>query len=128
MLLANKEGIVVTGPVIQLVAGGVGGALVVFTIPVLVGQLLGVKSVKVRKIMLRNTAGGNTGVLLGTGGAGVGVPAILPAFQSMNRLIDTYTADDDFPEVESFANISAWCVALVALGTIDVQLEVAVIG
>lgn len=129
MLLNTREGIVVTGPVVPLVAGGVGGALVVFTIPVLAGQLIGVKSVKVRKVMLRNNAAGNTTVSLGTGGAGVGIPAILPAFDSMNGLTDSYNADDDFPEVEVFAaTIAAWAAALAVGGTIDVQLEVVVIG
>lgn len=129
MLLANKEGIVVTGPVVQLVAGLVAGALVVFTIPVLAGQIIGLKSVKILKVILHNNAAGNVAVLLGTGGAGVGIPAILPAFDSMNNLTDSYVADNDFPEVETFLNISAWGgVAFVAAGTIDVQLEVAVIG
>ena len=128
MLLANKEGIVVTGPVIQLVAGLVAGALVVFTIPVLAGQLIGVKSVKIRKVMLRNNAAGNVAVSLGTGGVGIGIPAILPAFDSMNNLTDNY-GPDDFPEVETFLNICAWGgVVFVAGGTIDVQLEVAIIG
>ena len=128
MLLANKEGIVVTGPVVRLVAGGVGGALVVFTIPVLVGQLVGVKSVKIRKVMLHNNAAGNTTVLIGIGGVGVGIPAILPAFDSLNGLTDSYTADADFPEVEAFVNIVAWAAALAVGGTIDCELEVAVIG
>ena len=125
MLLANKEGIVVTGPIVNLIAAGVGGALVVFTIPVLVGQIVGVKSVKILKVHLFNNVAGNTSVLIGNGGAGVGIPAILPALSSMNNLEDIY---DNLPEVESFADIVAWPAALVALGTIDVQVEVAVIG
>jgi len=129
MLLNTREGTVVSGGVIQLVAGGAAGALVVFTTPVLAGQLIGVKSVKVRKVMLRNNAAGNTTVFLGTGGAAVGIPAILPAFDSMNGLTDSYVVDADFPEVEVFAaTISAWAAALAVAGTIDVQLEVVIIG
>jgi len=128
MLLANKEGIVVPGPVVNLVAAGVGGSLVVFTIPVLVGQLVGLKSVKIRKVILHNNAAGNTTVLIGIGAVGVGLPAILPALDSLNGLTDSYTADADFPEVESFANIVAWPAALLVGGTITIQLEVAVIG
>ena len=105
MLLANKEGIVVTGPVVNLIAAGVGGSLVVFTIPVLAGQIVGVKSVKVLKVHLFNNVAGNTSVLLGTGIAGVGIPVLMPAFASMNNLEDIY---DNLPEVESFANITAW--------------------
>lgn len=126
MLLANKEEIVVTGPIVALVPGGAATSLVVFTIPVLAGQLVGVKSVKIRKIMLHNNAAGNVTVILGNGVAGVGVPAILPALDSINGLTDTYVAPEDFPEVESFANITAWTPALA--GTIDIQLEVAVKG
>ena len=125
MLLANKEGIVVTGPVVNLVAAGVAGSLVVFTIPVLAAQLIGVKSVKIHKVHLFNNAAGNTSVLIGNGAAGVGVPVLLPALASMNNLEDIY---DNMPEVESFANIVAWPAALLAGGTIDIQLEVVVIG
>lgn len=128
MLLANKEGIVVTGPVVNLAAAAPAGSVVVFTIPVLIGQIIGLKSVKVRKVLLFNNAAGNTSVLLGNGAVGVGIPVLLPALASMNNLPDSYTADDDFPEVESFANIVAWPAALLVGGTIDIQLEVAVIG
>lgn len=125
MLLANKEGIVVTSPVVNMAAAGAAGAVLVFTIPVLVNQLLGTKSVKILKVHLFNNVAGNTSVLLGTGGAGVGIPVLMPAFASMNTLEDIY---DNLPEVESFANIAAWPAALLAGGTIDIQLEVAVIG
>jgi len=126
MLLANKEGIVVTGPVIPLVPGGAATSLLVFAIPVLAGQLVGLKSVKIRKVILHNNAAGNTTVLIGNGAVGVGVPALLPALDSLNNLTDSYTADADFPEVESFADIVAWTVALA--GTIDIQLEVIICG
>jgi len=125
MLLANKEGIVVTGPVVNIAVAAAAGALVVFTIPVLVGQIIGLKSVKVLKVHLFNNAAGNTWFFLGTGIAGVGIPVLMPAFATMNNLEDIY---DNLPEVESFANITAWAAALAVGGTIDVQLEVAVIG
>jgi len=124
MLLANKEGIVVTGPVVNLIAAGVANAVVVFTIPVLVGQLVGVKSVKILKVHLFNNAAGNTSVLIGTGVGGAFV-ALLPAIASMNGLEDVY---DNLPEVESFANVTAYPAALVAAGIISLQLEVAIIG
>jgi len=125
MLLANKEGIVVTGPVVNIAVAAAAGALVVFTIPVLVGQIVGLKSVKVLKVHLFNNAAGNTWVFLGNGIAGVGIPVLLPAFTTMNNLEDIY---DNLPEIESFANITAWAAALLVAGTIDIQLEVAVIG
>ena len=126
MLLANKEGIVVTGPVVALVPGGAATSLLVFAIPILAGQLIGLKSVKIRKVILHNNGAGNTTVLIGNGAPGVGVPVLLPALDSLNGLTDSYTAEADFPEVESFANITAWTPAVA--GTIDIQLEVVVIG
>lgn len=128
MLLANKEGIIVPGLIVNLAVAGAAASLLVFSVPVLANQLIGLKSLKVRKIMLRNNAAGNTTVLLGNGAVGVGIPAILPAFDSLNNLTATYIVEQDFPEVESFANIVAWPVALAVAGTIDIQLEVAVIG
>lgn len=129
MLLANKEGIVVTGPVVNLAVAGIANAVVIFSIPVLAAQLVGVKSVKIRKVALFNNAAGNTWVLIGTG---VGVPpapvpfaALLPALTTFNNLEDLY---DTLPEVESFADITAYPAALLAAGTIDIQLEVVVIG
>ena len=124
MLLANKEGIVVTGPIVNLAAALVANAVVIFTIPILANQLIGVKSVKILKVHLFNNAAGNTAVSIGTGVAGAFV-ALLPAVMSMNGLEDVY---DNLPEVESFANITAWPAALVGVLGIDIQLEVAVIG
>ena len=121
----QEEGIVVTGPVVNLPTAGAGGSRVVFTIPVLVGQLVGVKSVKIKKVILFNNAAGNTSVLIGNGAAGVGIPVLLPALTSMNGLEDIY---DNLPEVESFANITAWPAALAAGGSIDIQLQVIVRG
>jgi hypothetical protein len=128
MLLANKEGIVLTGPVVRLAAAGAGASVLVFTVPVLLGQLVGVKSVKIRKVILHNNVAGNTTVLIGNGIPTVGVPVLLPALDSLNNLTDSYNADADFPEVESFANITAWPAALAVGGTIDIQLEVLVCG
>lgn len=124
MLLANKEGVVVTGPVVPLIAALAANAVVVFTIPVLVGQLVGVKSVRIRKVHLFNNAAGNTHVVIGTGVAG-GFAALLPALASMNNLEDIY---DNFPEVETFLNATAFPAALIVGGTIDIVLEVAICG
>ena len=122
MLLANKEGIVVTGPVVPMNAADVANAVVVFTIPILAAQLVGVKSVKILKVHLFNVAAGNTNVVIG-----IGVPcvALLPGLASMNNLEDIY---DNFPEVEAFANVTAYPVALAVGGVINITLEVAVIG
>lgn len=128
MLLANKEGIVVTGAIVNMAAAAPAGSVLIFSVPVLANQLVGVKSVKVLKVMMHNNAAGGTTVTLGNGAAGVGIPAILPALDTFNNLTQSYVVGLDFPEVESFANIVAWPAALAVGGTIDIQLEVAVIG
>lgn len=125
MLLANKEGIIVPGPVVNLTGVGAANSVVIFTIPALAGQLVGVKSAKIRKVHLFNNAAGNISVLIGRGAAGVGIPVLLPALTSMNGLEDLY---DSLPEVESFTNITAWLSALAVGGSVDIQLELNIIG
>lgn len=124
MLLANKEGIVLTGPVVNLPLAAAANAVVIFTIPVLANQLLGTKSVRILKVHLFNNIGGNDSVLIGNGVAG-GFVALMPALMSMNNLEDIY---DNLLGVETFANITAYPAALPGGGTIDIQLEVAIIG
>lgn len=127
MLLNTKEGTIITGPLINLPVASVGAAnaLVVFTIPVLAGQLIGVKSAKIRRVNLYNNAAGNTQVVIG-----IGVPcvALLPALDSMNGLFDSYGPETDLIEVEAFANITAYPVALVAGTSIDLRLELVILG
>lgn len=123
MLLANKEGIVVIGPVVNLAAAGAANAVAVFTLPLLVGQLIGTKSLEIRKVMLFNNTAGNQIVMIGTGVGGAFV-ALMPALNSINDMPDIW---DVLPAVEAFATITAYPVALPA-GSIDIQLEVAVIG
>ncbi len=126
MLLANKEGVITAGPVVNLAVAGVANAAVVFTIPVLAGQLVGTKSVKIKKVILHNNGAGNTTVLVGTGVGGLFV-ALLPALDSFNGLTDPY-GEVDLPPVESFANITAYPVALGAGTSIDIQLEVEIVS
>ncbi len=126
MLLANKEGVIKAGPVVNMAVAGVGTAAVVFTIPVLAGQLVGTKSVKIKKVILHNNGAGNTTVLIGTGVGGL-FAALLPALDSINGLTDVY-GESDLPPVESFANITAYPVALGAGTSIDIQLELEISG
>lgn len=124
MLLNTKEGIIVTSPVVNLPLPAAVNAQLVFTIPLLAGQLVGAKSVKIRKVHLFNNAGGNDSVLIGNGVAGA-FGALMPALFSGNNVEDIY---DILLDVESFANITAFPAALPGGGTIDIMLEVAVCG
>lgn len=127
MLLNTKEGTIIAGPLVNLPVASIGAAnaLVVFTIPVLAGQLIGVKSAKIRRVNLHNNIAGNTQVVIG-----IGVPcvALLPALDSMNGLFDSYGPETDLIEVEAFANITAYPVALAAGTSIDIQLELIILG
>lgn len=127
MTIASKIGIIVPGPVVNLAAVGAANAVAVFTLPALAGVLVGVKSLIIRKIHLFNNGAGNTQVLIGNGVAG-GFVALLPAFDSLNGLMDTYGENTDLIEVESFATITAYPVALGAGTSIDIKLEVLIRG
>lgn len=122
----TKEGTVIVSPLVNLPFASVGAAnaVVIFTIPVLAGQLIGTKSAKIKKVNLYNNAGGNTRVRIGTG---VPCVALLPALDSLNGLFDTY-GPDDLVEVEFFANITAYPVALAAGTSLDIQLELLILG
>ena len=128
MLLANREGIRSLGPVVRLAVAGVAAAAVVYTIPVLAGQLVGVKSVRVIRVNLYNNVAGNTQVLIGTG-AGALFVALFPALDSINGLQDAYGPETDLVEAESFANITAYPVALAGGSVgIDIRVEVLIMG
>jgi hypothetical protein len=127
MGLLVQDRIVVPGPIVNFVLAGAVNAAVVFTIPALVGQLVGAKSVKIHRVNLYNTApAGNTQVWIGTG-VGVGFAPLVPALDSFNGLNDSYGPETDLIEAESFLNVTAYVVAL-AGGAIDVQVEVIVVG
>ena len=127
MLLNTKEGTIITGPLVNLAVAGAAAAVVVFTIPVLVGQLIGTKSAKIRRVNLYNNAAGNTQVLIGTGVGGA-FAALLPALDSMNGLFEAYGPETGLIEVEAFAAITAYPVALVGGTSIDIQVEVLICG
>jgi len=116
-----KDGIIVVGPVVNLAAAAAANAQVVFTIPA--GQLVGTKSVRIKRVQLFNNGAGNDEVLIGTG-VGAAFVALIPALFSANNLDDLYTPN----EAEAFANITAYPDALPGGGTIDIQLTVEIIG
>jgi len=124
MLLNTKEGTIVVSPLVNLAGAGAGFAVVVFAIPVLAGQLIGTKSAKIRKVNLYNNAAGNTQVIIGNG---IPCVAVMPALDSINGLFDSY-GPDELVEFETFADITAYPVALAAGTSIDIQLELLILG
>lgn len=124
MGLLVDDKIIVPGPIVNLAAAGVANAVVIYTIPL---GLVGVKSVKIHKVNIYNNAAGATQILVGTG-VGAGFAALLPALDTFNGLNTTYGPQTDLIEAESFANITAYPVALVGVLGIDIQLEVIICG
>jgi hypothetical protein len=124
MGLLIKDEIIRVGQIVNLAAAAAANAVVVFAIPV---ALVGVRSVKIYRVNLFNLAAGNTQVLVGTGVGGA-FAALLPALDSLNNLNDAYGPATDLIQAQSFANITAYPVALVAGSSINIQLEVIVCG
>jgi hypothetical protein len=126
MGLLVKDQIIVPGPIVRMIPpAGVAAAVVVFTIPA--APIVGTKSVKIHRVNLYNNAAGTTQVLIGTG-VGVGFVALLPALDSINALNDSYGPETALIQAESFVNITAYPVALLAATSIDIQLEVIICG
>lgn len=130
MVIMALQGVRVQGPLTNLAAVGVANAVVIYQmsnwLPAVGGQQVGTKSAIVKRVKMHNNAGGNTTVIIGTG-VGAGFVPLLPALDSMNNLTDDYV-EGDLPEVEAFLDITAYPTALVALGTIDIVIEVEEIG
>ncbi len=122
--IREKIGVRLAAPVVNLAAIGAANAVVIFALPILAGVLIGTKSAIIKKVSMYNNASGNTQVLIGTGVAGAFV-ALLPALDSLNGLNDTY-GEDELPEAEAYADITAYPVALGA--TIDIVIEVLIRG
>lgn len=124
MGLLVQDEIIVPGPIVNLAAVGAANAVVIYTIPV---GLVGTKSVKIHRVTLYNNAAGNTQILIGNGVGGA-FAALLPALDSINNLNDPYGPETDLIQAESFANITAYPVALIGVLGIDIQLEVIICG
>ena len=124
--IREKTGVRLAAPVINLAAAGVANAVNIFTLPILAGVLVGTKSAIIKKVSMYNNVAGTTQVLIGTGVAGTFV-ALLPALDSFNGLNDPY-GEDELPEAEAFADITAYPVALGAGTSIDIVIEILIRG
>ncbi len=125
ILTGYDQGYRLIGPVTNLAAAAVGNAAVIFQISNF-AQLVGTKSVRIKRMKMWNNAAGNTTVLIGTG-AGAGFAVLIPSLFTVNGMTDDYP-EGDLPGVEAFADLTAYPVALAAGGSIDIQVEVEEIG
>lgn len=125
MALKLNGGRIEAGPVTNLAAAGIANAVAVYTLSTF-ANMIGTKTLTVRRLMIRNNGAGNTFVHIGTGvGVGVFVDALAP-FWSINNTTDEYMWWE-LPRRELLATITSYPDALV-VGTIDVQVEVEEIG
>ena len=125
ILTGYDKGVRLQGPVTNLPDALIANALVIFQISNF-AQLVGTKSVIIKRIKMWNNAAGNTTVIIGTG-AGAGFAQFLVPLYILDGMTDDYP-EWDIPEIEFFADITAYPTALVALGSIDIQVEVEEIG
>lgn len=125
ILTGNDKGVRIQGPVTNLAVIAPAGAAVIFQVSNF-AQLVGTKSVRIKRLLFWNNAAGNTTVVIGTGvGAGF-AQALVPYYivNGMNLTVEEW----ELPEVEFFVDITAYPVALAAGGSIDVQVEAEEIG
>lgn len=119
MFTGKSVGAPIVVPYVNIAVAGVANATAVVTQSTF-AQLVGTKSLKIVRIRIRNNAAGNTWVHIGTGAAGTFVDLIGPLL-TLNGM----PTDDDNPvDAEAFATITAYPEALLAGGSVDVQIEV----
>ena len=121
ILTGYDKGVRLQGPVTNLAQFLVANAAIIFQISNF-AQLVGTKSVVIKRILMWSNASGNTTVHIGTG-AGIGfVPALVPYYIITG--FNVIVPEEELPEVEFFGDITAYPAALLALGSIDIQVEV----
>ena len=126
MKVIAREGVRLQGPVTDI-AGFllVANAAAVFQISNF-AQQVGTKSLRLKKLFYQNAAAGALWISIGTG-AGAGYADLIPPVRSLNNLNGGWL-ETELPDVESFADVTAWIDVLVAGGAMLVQLEVEEIG
>ncbi len=122
ILQGTYDGIRTRGPVTNLAAAAVANAAVIFQISNFT-QLQGTRSAVIKRLLFWNNAAGNTTLSIGTG-AGAGFAAALVPLVTLNGLNGVFD-EDDLPQEEFFADITAFPLALAGGSSIDIQVEVA---
>jgi len=123
-MLDLKKGTRVAGNVVNLAAANVGeaGAIPIFQQSNWANQV-GTKSFRIKRLKIRNNAGGGNFISIGTGvGVGVFVDRI-PPIMTVNNMTDDW-GEGDLPEYVFLADCTACLVAVAAGGSLDVQVEV----
>ena len=125
MVFDLLSGVTLQGPVTNLAAALVANAVAIYQVSNDPNQI-GTKSVRLKKLMIRNNAAGPCWLSVGNG-VGVLYADLIVPVRSQNNLDATWQTVE-LPGVESFADVTAWVDALVAGGSLDIQLEVEEVG
>ena len=120
-LIAGKRR---TGAVTNLAAAAAANAAAIFAVSNY-AAMMGVKTLKIKRLKVRNNNAGNTWVHIGTG-VGAAFVDLIPPLYSIANTTDDYM-EYDLPQVETNATITAYPDA-VGGGSFDVQVEVDEIG
>jgi hypothetical protein len=117
------QGIRRVGAVTNQAIAGVNNATPLFTISTF-ASMVGVKSLRLRRLKLRsNAVGADTWVYIGTGNGALGTWVVmLPALRLVNNTTDDYS-EYDLPAVNFTLTITFYVDPLPA-GSIDAQCEV----
>jgi hypothetical protein len=125
-MLDMKKGTRRAGNVVNLAVAGIANAQPIFQQSNWPNQI-GTKTFRIKRLKVRNNAAGTQFLHIGTGaGAGVFVDRI-PPLVTVNNLTDDWV-EDDLPEYVFTADCTAYPAALLAGGSLDVQVEVEEIG
>lgn len=115
------KGYRVTGNIVRLALASIANPPPIFQVSNF-AQQIGTKSFIPRKIRIMNNAAGATTIMLGTGITAGTFVARYPAINTLNNLEGEWQ-EVELPEVEFFADMTAFPVAVVLGGTIDVIVE-----
>lgn len=118
-MLDLLKGIRRVGPVTNVNAAGAPNAGTIFTAPI---GGVGIKTMRIRRLKIRNNAGPNTWVHIGTGGGAFAFVEGIPPLYSIANTTDDYD-EFDLPSVSFGADITTFADA-VGGGSFDVQIEV----
>lgn len=122
--LMQNRGIRMIGGVINMNLAGVANAFTIYQISNW-GQMVGVKTFRIKRVKGINLAGANTDIHIGTGVGGAFV-AMVPALHTFNGLNFDFV-ENDLPEVEFAADMTCYPDA-VGAGGVTIQVEVEEIG
>ena len=122
--LQARKGVRLQGPVMDIVANGVGGVQIIWAQSTYAAQI-GTKTFRIKRIKGINQSLANTLVHI----AAAAAPAadIIPPLQTFAGLNFDFV-EFDLPEVEVNDDLVAWAVAAAALTPVTIQVEIEELG